>query len=324
MSKVFITRPIPNAGLKLLEEKGYEVVVNTEAEDRPAAKEEILAGIKGADALLSVLTEKIDAEIMDAGLPTLKVIANYAVGFDNIDTEVAKQRNIAVTNTPGVLTNTVAEHTFALMLSIAHRISEADRFSRAGKYIAWGPNLFLGADLSGKTLGIVGLGRIGSRVAHHAVQGFEMKVLYNDINRNEQFEKEFNAQYVGSIDELLPQCDFVSLHVPLLDSTRHMINEARLKTMKPGAYLVNTSRGAIVDEKALALGLSKGWIAGAALDVFEFEPAITPELKNLDNIILTPHIASATKETRQAMSKLAAENIIEALEGRTPPNLVKS
>ena len=324
MSKVFITRPIPNAGIKLLEEKGYEVVVNTEAEDRPAAKEEILAGIKGVDALLSVLTEKIDAEIMDAGLPTLKVIANYAVGFDNIDTEVAKQRNIAVTNTPGVLTNTVAEHTFALMLSIAHRISEADRFSRAGKYIAWGPNLFLGADLSGKTLGIVGLGRIGSRVAHHAVQGFEMKVLYNDINRNEQFEKEFNAQYVGSIDELLPQCDFVSLHVPLLDSTRHMINEARLKTMKPGAYLVNTSRGAIVDEKALALGLSNGWIAGAALDVFEFEPAITPELKNLDNIILTPHIASATKETRQAMSKLAAENIIEALEGRIPPNLVKS
>lgn len=320
--KVFITRPIPDAGIKLLQEKDYEVLINDLATDRPATKEEILNGVKGADALLSVLTEKIDAEIMEAAGPQLKIIANYAVGFDNIDLEAAKQRNILVTNTPRVLTNTVAEHTFASMLSIAHRISEADRFSRAGKYTAWGPQLLLGADLSGKTLGIVGLGRIGSRVAHHAKQGFEMKILYNDIKRNEEFEKEFSAQYVVSLEELLPQCDFVSIHVPLLDSTHHLINEERLKLMKPTAYLINTSRGPIIDEKALTQALAEKVIAGAALDVFEFEPAITPELKNLDNVILTPHIASATEETRQAMSKLAAENIIAALEGQVPPNLV--
>ncbi|TSC74638.1 MAG: d-isomer specific 2-hydroxyacid dehydrogenase nad-binding protein [Parcubacteria group bacterium Gr01-1014_44] len=322
--KVFITRPIPSSGTDLLKEKGYEVVVNMEAADRPATKEEILNGIKGTDALLCTLTEKIDAEIMEAAGPQLKIIANYAVGFDNIDVEAAKVRNILVTNTPGVLTNTVAEHTFALMLAIAHRISEADRFSRAGKYTAWGPQLLLGADLSGKTLGIVGLGRIGSRVAHHAIKGFDMKVLYYDVNRHEEFEKEFSAQYVASVEELLPLCDFVSLHVPLLDSTRHLINEASLKMMKPSAYLINTSRGAIIDEKALVEALTQKTIAGAALDVFEFEPEINAELKNLENVILTPHIASATEETRQAMSKLAAENIIEALEGRVPPNLVSS
>lgn len=329
--KVFITRPIPDAGIKLLQEKGYETVVNEQAADRPAVKEEVMIALRQAqgegqpfNALLSTLTEKIDAEIIEAGLPTLKIIANYAVGFDNIDVEAAEQRGVMVTNTPGVLTDTVAEHTFALMLAIAHRISEADRFSRAGKYQSWGPKLLLGTDLSGKTLGIVGLGRIGSRVAFHAFKGFGMKVLYFDVTRNEEFEKEFSAQFAASVDELLPQCDFISLHVPLLDSTRHLINEARLKTMKPTAYLINTSRGPVIDEKALALSLSKGWLKGAALDVFEFEPAITLELKNLDNIILTPHIASATEETRQAMSKLAAENIIKALEGRIPPNLVKN
>ena len=260
---------------------------------------------------------------MDVGTPALKIIANYAVGFDNIDLEAAKQRKIMVTNTPGVLTNTVAEHTFTLMLSIAHRISEADRFSRAGRYHAWGPNLLLGTDLSGKTLGVVGLGRIGSRVAFHAVKGFEMKVLYNDPKPNSDFEKEFGAQYVERIDDMLPHCDFVSIHVPLLDSTHHLINEARLKIMKRSAYLINTSRGPIIDEKALALSLSKGWIRGAAIDVFEFEPEIVPELKELDNVILTPHIASATGETRNKMAEMAAQNIIEALGGRTPPNLVK-
>lgn len=321
--KVFITRPIPDAGIKLLQEKSYEVIVNEKASDRAAAKKEILKGVKGADALLSVLTEKIDSEIMDAGLPTLKVIANYAVGFDNIDVAAAKERNLLVTNTPGVLTDTVAEHTFALMLAIAHRIAEADRFSKAGKYKAWGPQLLLGADLSGKTLGIIGLGRIGSRVAWHAVKGFGMKVIYTDPHPNIDFEKEFGAEYVKEVDNLLPRCDFVSIHVPLLASTHHLMNEARLKMMKPTAFLINTSRGPIIDEKTLALSLSKGWIRGAAIDVFEFEPDITPELKKLDNIILTPHIASATLETRQKMSALAAVNIMEALEGRVPPNLIK-
>jgi glyoxylate reductase len=282
-----------------------------------------LAGVKGVDALLSVLTEKIDAEVMDAGLPTLKVIANYAVGFDNVNLPAAKEKNILVTNTPGVLTNTVAEHTFALMLAIARRISEADRFSRAGQYTAWGPQLLLGSDLSEKTLGIVGLGRIGSRVALHAAKGFGMKIVYTDPKPSAEFEKAMGAEYVATIEELLPQSDFVSIHVPLLDSTRHLINADRLKMMKPTAYLINTSRGPIIDERALAQALAEGWIQGAAIDVFEFEPDITPELKSLENIIITPHIASATLETRQQMSTLAANNIIEALEGRTPPNLVK-
>ncbi len=306
----------------MLRGKGYEILVNEQARDRPADKEEILVGIKGADALLSVLTDQIDGEVMDAGLPSLKIIANMAVGFDNIDLEAAKTRNIMVTNTPGVLTDTVAEHTFALMLAISHRIAEADKFTRAGLYQAWGPMLMLGSDLSGKNLGVVGLGRIGSRVAYHAVKGFGMKVLYTDVKQDEKFEEEFGASFFNNIDNLLPQCDYVSLHVPLLESTRHLINENRLKSMKRTSYLVNTSRGPVIDEKALARALSDGWIRGAAIDVFENEPKVEPELLRLNNIILTPHIASATEETRNKMAELTAKNIIEALEGKTPPNLI--
>ncbi|TSC90541.1 MAG: lactate dehydrogenase-like oxidoreductase [Parcubacteria group bacterium Gr01-1014_2] len=323
MAKIFITRPIPESGINLLRDKGYEVLINEKAYDRPADKDEILNGIKGADALFCTLTEKIDAEIMDAGLPTLKIIANLAVGFDNIDLEAAKQRNLMVTNTPGVLTDTVAEHTFTLMLAVSHRIAEADKFTRAGMYHAWGPMLLLGTNLSGKTLGVVGLGRIGSRVAYHAVKGFGMKVLYTDVKKDENFEREFSAQFFENLDDLLPRCDYVSLHVPLLESTRHLMDERRLKLMKNSAYLINTSRGPVIDEKALVLSLSKGWIRGAAIDVFENEPKVEPELLKLNNIILTPHIASATEETRSAMAELAAKNIIEALEGRVPPNLVK-
>ena len=323
MPKIFVTRPIPEVGIKMLRDKGYEVLINEAARERAATLDELKEGAKGADALLSILTDKITAEVMDAGLPTLKVIANYAAGFDNIDVAAAKQKNIMVTNTPGVLTETVAEHTFALMMAIAHRITEADRFARAGKFTAWGPELFLGTDICHKILGIVGLGRVGSRVALHAAKGFEMKVLYYDPNPNPDFEKEFGVVFVANIDELLPQCDFVSINVPLLESTRHLINEERLKKMKPSAYLINTSRGPVVDEKALAQALKNGVIKGAALDVFEFEPEITPELKELDNVVLTPHIASATIGTRSKMAELAANNIIEALEGRTPPNLVQ-
>src|SRR3989344_8664084 len=242
MSRVFVTRPIPEIGIKLLKDKGYEVVVNTAAEDRAATKEEMVEGVKGVDAMLSVLTEKVTDDVMEAGAPTLKIIANYAVGFDNVDIEAAKKRNIMVTNTPGVLTNTVAEHTFALMLAIAHRIGEADRFSRADKYKAWGPQLLLGTDLSGKTLGVVGLGRIGSRVAYHAVKGFDMKVVYTDPKPNPEFEKEYGAKFIEKLDDLLAQSDFVSIHVPLLPSTLHLINEKNLGQMKPSAYLVNTSR----------------------------------------------------------------------------------
>ncbi len=320
--KIFVTRLVPEAGIKMLKDKGYEVTVNPD--DRVLTKEELITALKGQnyDALFCLLTDKIDGEVMDSFGSQLKIIANMAVGFDNINVEEAKKRGIIITNTPGVLTDTVAEHTFALMLAIAHRIPEADRFSKALKYEGWAPMLMLGNDLSNKTLGIIGLGRIGSLVAHHAAKGFEMKVLYYDINRNEEFEKDFNAVYMP-LDDLLKQSDFVSIHVPLLPTTQHLINAEKLKLMKPTAYLINTSRGPIIDEAALAYALKNKIIRGAALDVFEFEPKITPELLGLDNVILTPHIASATEETRSKMSALAAENIIEALEGRTPPNILK-
>ncbi len=323
MPRIFISRPIPERGIELLKEKGYDVVVNDAAADRAATEEELIAGVKNTDALLSILTDKITPAIMDAGKPRLKIIANYAVGFDNVDVPAAKERGIMVTNTPGVLTNTVAEHTFTLMLSLMRRIPEADRFARAGKYRAWGPKLLLGTDLSGKTLGVVGLGRIGTRVAEHAVKGFGMKVAYTDLKPNAEFEKEYRAKFFKTLDEMLPQIDVVSIHVPLLESTRHLINAERLGKMKKTAYLINTSRGPVIDEKALAAALKEGAIRGAALDVFEFEPEITESLKTLDNVILTPHIASGTEETRQAMSELAAQNIIAGLSGQQPPHLVE-
>jgi len=321
--KIYITRMVPEMGIKILKDKGYEVVVNPN--DRVLTKEELIKNLKDQnyDALFCLLTDKIDGEVMDSFGPQFKVIANMAVGFDNINIAEAKKRGITITNTPGVLTNTVAEHAFALMLAIAHRVVEADKFTRAGKYTNWAPMLLLGNDLSGKVLGIIGLGRIGSRVAHHAVKGFDMKVLYFDVNRNDGFEKEFGAVYTP-LDDLLKQSDFVSIHVPLIDATKHLINAEKLKLMKPTAYLINTSRGPIIDEAALAYALKNKVIYGAALDVFEFEPNVTPELLALDNVILTPHIASATEETRSKMSTLAATNIVEALEGRTPPNLLQN
>ncbi len=321
--KVFVTRPIPEAGLELLRKKGYEVVINTAAAERPAEKKELLAGVKGADAVLSVLTDKIHADVIDAGLPTLKVIAQFAAGYDNINIESAQKNNIVVTNTPGALTETVAEHTFALMMAITRRIPEAERFARAGKFTAWGPKLLLGTDMAGKTLGIVGLGRIGSRIAHYAIRGFEMKVVYTDVQQNLKFEKEYGAIFVKTIDELLPQADYVSLNVPLNDSTKHLMNETRLKLMKSSAYLINTSRGPVIDELALAKALKDMVIKGAAIDVFEFEPKISPELLELENIVMTPHTASASEETRDKMAVMAAENIIAVLEGKTPPNLIK-
>ncbi len=323
MAKIFVTRAIPEAGINKLKEAGHEVVVSPE--DRVLSKEELISALKvdKYDAVLSLLTDKIDGDVFDAAGKSAKIFANYAVGFDNIDLKAAEERGVMITNTPGVLTNTVAEHTFALMLAISHRIVEADRFTRAGKYDGWAPMMLLGNDLSGKTIGVVGLGRIGSRVAHHAVKGFDAKVIYHDVSRNADFEKEYNAQYEEKLEDLLKEADYVSIHVPLLDSTRHLINAERLGQMKKTAYLLNTSRGPIVDENALYEALKNKTIKGAAIDVFEEEPKFVSGLAELDNIILTPHIASATEETRSAMAELAAENIIAALEGLTPPNIVK-
>ncbi|MEK9209248.1 MAG: D-glycerate dehydrogenase [Patescibacteria group bacterium] len=323
MFKIYITRKISEVGIKILKDKGYEIEVNPK--DKILSKKELIKALKGKnyDGILCLLTDKIDKDIFETAGPKVKIFANMAAGFDNFDVEAAKAKNIIITNTPEVLTETVAEHTFALMLAITHRIPEADRFTRAGKFKGWEPMLFLGTDLSKKTLGVVGLGRIGSRVAHHAVKGFEMRVLYHDIKQNQEFEQEFGAIYKSNLDDLLKEADFISIHVPLIESTRHLINGARLKIMKPTAYLINTSRGAVIDEKALVSALKNKIIKGAALDVFENEPKLSKGLEKLDNVILTPHIASATEETRNKMSELAAQNIIEALEGRIPPNLVK-
>lgn len=320
--KIYITRKIPEAGMNKLKAKGYEIDINHE--DKVLSKEELISALKQKpyDAVLCLLTDKIDKEVFEAA-PTVKIFANYAVGFDNIDLKAAKEKGVLIANTPGVLTETVAEHTFALMLAISHRVAEADKFTKAGKFKGWAPMLLLGSDLSHKTLGIVGLGRIGSRVAYHAVRGFDMKVIYYDVNRNEEFEKEFRAEFRANIDDVLRVADYISLHVPLLESTRHLINRQRLSIMKPSAYLINTSRGPVIDEKALVEALKNKTIKGAGLDVFENEPALTSGLAELDNVILTPHIASATEETRSKMSELAAENIIAALEGRISPNLVK-
>jgi len=321
MKKIFVTRNIPGSGLKLLKEKGWEVVVNPN--DRVLTRDEIKEGAKGADAILSMLTDKMDAEIMETAGPQLKVIANFAVGFDNFDLAAGKAHNVFMTNTPGVLTETVAEHAFALILSIARRIPESDKYTREGKYKGWAPEMFLGNDVSKKTIGILGLGRIGSQVAKHAVEGFEMKVLYYDLKRNEEFEKRFNATY-GTVDEVLKNADFVSVHVPLLPETKHLINKERLALMKPSAYLVNTSRGPVIDEVALVEALKNKIIRGAALDVYEKEPALAPGLADLPNVVITPHTASATEETRGKMGEVAVFNIIESLEGRVPPNnLVK-
>lgn len=322
--KIFVTRKIPERGLALLRQNGHDVAVSPN--DRALAREELVEFLsKGRyDAVLCLLTDKIDAGVFDAAGKQCRIFANYAVGFDNIDVAAAKERGIMVTNTPDVLTETVAEHTFALMLAISRRIAESDRFSRAGKYRGWAPELLLGTDVSHKTLGIVGLGRIGSRVAHHAVQGFDMRVLYYDVKRNENFEKEFQAEFRGNVDDIFSEADFISIHVPLLPATRHLVNEARLKLMKPTAYLINTSRGPIVDEVALRDALKSNVIKGAAIDVWEHEPELTPGLAELENIIITPHAASATEETRQKMGEVAAKNIIAALENRTPPNLVRA
>lgn len=328
---VFITRRIPNRGIELLKENGHEVVVNPE--DRVLSKQELIAALRDGtyDAVLCLLTDKIDAEVLDAAGKQCKIFANYAVGFDNIDVKAASEKGILITNTPGVLTDSVAEHAFALLLAIARRIPESDRFSRAGKYHGWAPELLLGSDVSGKTLGIIGLGRIGSRVAHHAAKGFDMRVLYYDVKRNEDFEKELGVDSAGSPqaefrqspEDIFREADYISIHVPLLPETHHLVNADRLKLMKPTSYLINTSRGPIVDEAALRDALKAGTIKGAAIDVWEHEPKLTPGLADLENIVITPHTASATEETRQKMSEVAAKNIIEALAGREPPNPVR-
>ena len=315
--KVFITRKIPDAGINLLKRK---FIVKIYPKDNAIPRKELEKGVKWCDALLSLLTEKIDSKLMDLN-KNLKIISNYAVGFDNVDIKAANERRIPVTNTPDVLTHAVSEHTIALLMSITRRIPESDNFTREGKYKAWSPMLFLGSGLRDKTLGVVGLGRIGSNVARIAIKGFGMKVIYNKKHRDKGFEKKYNAKFV-SLSSLMKKSDFISLHTPLNKSTRHLIGKKQLGMMKKTAYLINTSRGPIIDEKALVKVLRKKKIKGAALDVFEKEPKLSPGMSKLNNIVLTPHIASGTIEARSAMAVLAANGIIDASKGKIPANIV--
>lgn len=316
--KIFVTRKIPEPGLELLR-KEFDVEVNPY--DRVLSKEEIIKGLQGKDGLLCLLTDPIDEDIINSE-PKLKMIANYAVGYDNVDIRAATERGIPVSNTPGVLTDTTAEMTWALLFSVARHIVKGDKFTRSGRFKGWVPMLMLGQDVSNKTLGIIGAGRIGTAFALKS-KGFNMNVLYVDNRINETLENELGAKKVD-LPFLLKESDFISLHVSLDTSTYHMMSEKELKRMKKNAVLINTSRGAVIDEQALVKALKEKWIFGAGLDVYEHEPEISDELKKLDNIILQPHSASATIETRTNMAIMAAENMIAGLKGEIPPNCVNT
>ncbi len=322
MARIYVTRRIPEVGLSLLREAGHTLDISEK--DGILTRDELLSALRAQpyDGVLCLLTDKIDAEVFDA-VPTAKIFANYAVGFNNIDLEAAKERGVVVTNTPGALTNTVAEHTIALMLSITSRIVEGDRFMRAGKYEGWGPMMFLGTDLKGKTLGLLGAGRIGGRTAEIAHHGLGMNIVYNDVARNEAFEASVGATFLSSTDEVMASADVVSIHVPLLPTTEHLVNAERLAKMKKTAYIINTSRGPVIDEAALVVALKAGTIAGAALDVFEHEPQMAPGLAECENVVITPHIASATHGARDEMAEIAAHNLIAVLKGEAPLNPVK-
>lgn len=316
--KVFVTREILPEGLKLLQDN-FEVDLWTDY--APPSKEIIKEHIKDADAILTMLSDKIDAEIINSA-PKLKIIAQLAVGFDNIDLKTAEARGIYVTNTPDVLTDASADFSFAQMLAISRRVVEADRYVREGKWkVAWHPSMMLGGSLRGATLGIVGAGRIGQAMARRG-RGFDMKILYFSRSAKPDFEKEMGAKRVD-LDTLLKESDYVSLHVPLTDKTRGMINADKLALMKKTAYLISNARGPVIDEKALYNALKSHRIAGAALDVFNVEPTTADNpLLELDNIVVAPHISSGSTETRAKMSVMTASDIVKALTGQRPENIV--
>ena len=316
-ANVFITRRIPQPGIDMVTEAVSRVNVNPH--DRVLTRDELIEGVRGRDAVLCLLTDAIDGEVLDAA-KGCKIFANYAVGYNNIDVEAATARGVAVSNTPGVLTDATADLTWTLLMSAARRIVEGDQFTRAGKFHGWSPMLFLGGDISGRTLGIICAGRIGTAVALRS-RGFRMRVLYHDKMQNEALEQAVGAERV-SLDTLLNQSDFVSVHVNLDDTTRHLIGARELGLMKPTAYLINSSRGPVIDEVALVEALKGGEIAGAGLDVFEDEPALKPGLAELPNVVIPPHLGSATIGTRTKMATLAARNLVSMLRGEQPPNIV--
>jgi len=316
--KVWITRLIPEKGLDLVRDFADTEVWEDEL---PPPREVILEKVQGKDGLLPLLTDKIDAEVMDAAGPQLKVISNYAVGYDNIDVPTATKRGIMVTNTPGVLTDTTADLAWALLMAAARRIVEGDKYVRAGKWKTWGPRLMLGQDVHHATLGIIGLGRIGSAVAKRA-RGFAMRILYYDPEPREELAREVGAELVD-LDTLLAESDFITVHTPLTGETRHLLDAEAFRKMKRTAIVVNSARGPIINTEDLYAALKNGEILAAGLDVTDPEP-IPPEhpLLTLDNVVIVPHVGSASVQTRTRMATMAAENLIAALRGERPPNLV--
>jgi glyoxylate reductase len=309
--KVLVTREIPETGLRVLEP--FDVTV---LHERPPERDELLEAVRGVSGALSTATETMDAEVMDAAGKDLKVIANMAVGYDNVDVEAAGERDIVVTNTPGVLDETTADVAFMLLLAAARRLGEGERLLRAGEWEWWGPKQLMGRDVWGKRLGIIGFGRIGQAVARRA-RGFGMEILYHNRSRKEEAERELEARYM-QLGDLLEVADFVSIHTPLTPETTHLIGADELDNMKPEAVLVNTSRGPVLDEAALADALADRRIFAAGLDVYEDEPVVHPKLLELENVVLAPHIGSASVETRDKMAALASENLAAVLRGESP------
>lgn len=317
--RVFVARIIPDDGLA-------PVLAACDArvweDELPPPRDELLRAVEGCDGILTLLTDRVDDELLDRAGPGLKVVSNFAVGFDNIDVPACTRRGIPVGNTPGVLTDTTADLAWALLMAAARRVAEGDRFVRAGRWRTWGPMLLMGPDVHGGTLGIVGFGRIGQAVARRAM-GFGMTTLYYDTRRADAaVETGFGATFV-SLEELLARSDFVSLHVNLTDETRHLVNPERLRSMKPTAVLVNTSRGPVVDQRALFEALRDGVIGAAALDVTDPEPIATDDpLLTLDNCLVVPHIASASRATRGKMAAMAAANLLAGIRGERLPTPV--
>jgi len=316
--KVYVTRELPERGLRIIK-KHFDAEIWPEY--APPPKKVIIEKVKNIDALAPLLSDRIDAEVFDAA-PKLKIVAQMAVGFDNIDVQEATRRGIYVANTPEVLTDTTADFAWALLMAVARRVVEADKYVRTGQWrVGWHPSMLQGRDIHGATIGIVGAGRIGYAVARRA-RGFNMKILFYDVIPRPEMEKELGAKRV-ELEMLLRESDFVSIHVPLMKETHHMINAEKLKLMKKTAYLINNARGPVVDEKALYEALKEGRIAGAGLDVFEQEPvSLDNPLLKLDNVVIAPHISSASYETRSRMAEMVAENLVAFFEGRKPPNLV--
>lgn len=315
--KILVSGHLTDDILSLL---AQECDVRANGEDRPMERADLLEAVAGADGFLSMITDAVDAELMDSS-PRLRVVSNMAVGYNNIDVAAATARGIVVTNTPGILTEATAELAFALVLASARRVADLDRRTRAGEWTCWAPLLFLSREVSGKTLGVIGLGRIGKAVARRA-KAFGMEVLYHNRARLDAGdERDLGVEY-AEFDELLKRADFVSLHVPLSGETRHLIGRRELGLMKPTAYLVNTSRGAVVNEAALVEALREKRIEGAGLDVYENEPVLAPGLTSLDNVVLMPHVGSATVETRMKMARMAADNLLAGLRGERPAHVV--